>query len=648
MRSPSLIAFLLIARSLNAGPYDTLIVRGGSAAQYPGSGFVVLFDSTSVQVETSGLSHVITHKLIKVLTAEGAKTLAAQHFDYDPASASSQVKSATIYRGDGSSETLGPERILDQPQPARAIYWGARQILLDVGRLEPGDALETVVYRKGFTYALLQADEDERYVPPMRGQFYDIVPYYSHEPIVTKVYKVCIAADKNLKYKVFNGDIATTDTTIDNVQTLIFTKKDLRPYKLEPRAVDISDVGCKLLLSTSPDWEAKSRWFYQVNEDYKSFEANADIVSKMQEIVKGALNEFDSVNRLTHWVSDEIRYLGLSMGKGEGYTLHKASVDFGDRLGVCKDKAGMLISLLRAAGFEAYPAMTMAGSRIEDIPADQFNHCVTVMKSRRDGALHLLDPTWVPFTREVWSSAEQQQGYLMGLPEGADLAETPLADASRNYLRMSGMSYLLPDGTLEGEYTLTAEGQMDAAVRGLFTRSLRSRWEANLEREVLAVAPQAQLIQVYYPEPYHYLDAPIQIHFKIRIPDYGRVVGDKMIFKPFLANGFMNRAMPHLAFDTKLAERKQPFRDRTSHSLEISETFRFDHECQLIDAPANGTNQGGGAEYYTLLKGDGNMLRLVFNVTYPKRIYQPDDWPSYRQAVEAQNRWAKQPIVVQF
>jgi transglutaminase-like putative cysteine protease len=71
-------------------------------------------------------------------------------------------------------------------------------------------------------------------------------------------------------------------------------------------------------------------------------------------------------------------------------------MDFTDRCGVCKDKAGMLITLLRAAGFEAYPAMTMAGSRIDYIPADQFNHCVTVVKSRRDGKYHLLDPPGCP------------------------------------------------------------------------------------------------------------------------------------------------------------------------------------------------------------------------------------------------------------
>ena len=82
---------------------------------------------------------------------------------------------------------------------------------------------------------------------------------------------------------------------------------------------------------------------------------------------------------LTHWVADNIRYAGISMGKGEGFTLHNTKMNYTDRCGVCKDIAGTLISFLRMAGFEAYPAMTMAGSRVESIPADHFNHCVAVV-----------------------------------------------------------------------------------------------------------------------------------------------------------------------------------------------------------------------------------------------------------------------------
>ena len=154
------------------------------------------------------------------------------------------------------------------------------------------------------------------------------------------------------------------------------------PFEREARMVAPSDVAPKLLISTSPDWYAKSLWFYGVNEDYGSFESTPEIDKKVAEILADAKTEMDSISLLTHWAADEIRYSGISMGPGEGYTLHSGEMNFTDRCGVCKDKAGMLITMLRAAGFESYPAMTMAGSRIDYIPADQFNHSVTIVKLR--------------------------------------------------------------------------------------------------------------------------------------------------------------------------------------------------------------------------------------------------------------------------
>jgi hypothetical protein len=86
------------------------------------------------------------------------------------------------------------------------IYWGASQKMIEIGRLELGDAIEIWSYKKGYTYALLfdnQPDgDDSRYIPPMRGHFYDIVHVWYNYPIIEKVYSVDIQSDKNIKYKI--------------------------------------------------------------------------------------------------------------------------------------------------------------------------------------------------------------------------------------------------------------------------------------------------------------------------------------------------------------------------------------------------------------------------------------------------------------
>jgi hypothetical protein len=645
-----LILLLLVAVSIAfAGTYDDLIKKSGDKKSFPGSDVLLIFDSTRVEMMESGLSHNYIHRLYKVLTPDGAKGLSVIKFDYDPLSAWSEIRGVTIYHVDGTQTVIDTSHVLDYPQPARAIYWGAREKMIEIGRLEPGDAVDVHLYRKGFTYALLGgADDDERYIPPMKGHFYDIVPFYSSDPVLEKVYQIIVPDTKVLQYEVYNGEVTSKMWRKGNHLVYTFSKKDILPFIGEPRSVDPSDVAAKLLMSTSPDWKSKSIWFYGVNEDYKSFEANDAIRKKVNELLRNARDENDSITILTHWAGDEIRYLGVSMGKGEGYTLHSGEMNFTDRCGVCKDKAGMLITMLRAAGFEAYPAMTMAGSRIDYIPADQFNHCVTVVKSRKDAKYKLLDPTWVPFVRELWSSAEQQQNYLMGIPEGADLGETPVSDPSNHYLKINGTTSISADGTLEGEYTVTAEGQTDAAVRGMFTRDYMADWAGNVEKEVLHISPLAQLVKVTYDDPYNYLAGPILLHFKIRIPDYASVAGDELILTPLLASGFMRRAMPHTGFDTGLEERKFPFRDRTSHTVEMNEKITLPGIKEIVYKPEAGSGNGSGAQYHGMFKRENNVLEFAFNASFPKRIYQPEDWDSFRKAVAYQNMLAVEPVIVRF
>ncbi len=165
---------------------------------------------------------------------------------------------------------------------------------------------------------------------------------------------------KELHYKFFHGEVKVDTKTMGDKTIYRFTKKDMMPLQRERGMVAFSDVAPKLLLTTTADWEAKSLWFHGVNEDFGSFESTPEIDKKVAEILVGATNEMDSISRLNHWVADNIRYSGISMGEGEGFTLHKGDMTFTDRCGVCKDKAGMLITFLRAAGFESYPAMTMA------------------------------------------------------------------------------------------------------------------------------------------------------------------------------------------------------------------------------------------------------------------------------------------------
>lgn len=629
---------------LNASTITNLINKIKVDDKYKSYNQVVVFDSINVLVKPSGLAYVTSHSAVLIKTAMGAKDANVIKLDYDPLSAYIEFKVVKIYRNNGNIESLSLDKVIDYPAPARMIYWGARQKMIELGKLEPGDAYEIITFRKGFTYALL-TDDDDRYIPPMKGHFYDIVEFWSNRPVVQKIYSVTLPVDKNLQYRFSNGEFIIKKSPSNEQITYSFTTKDFFPLPAEDHMVALSDVAPKLLLSTSPDWQAKSLWFYSVNEDYGSFTSTPEIKNKVNEILIDAQNEIDSIAILTHWVADEIRYSGLSMGPGEGYTLHKGEMNFTDRCGVCKDKAGMLVTMLRAAGFESYAAMTMAGSRIEDIPADQFNHSVTVVKLR-NGVYKILDPTWVPFVRELWSSREQQQNYLMGLPQGSNLMITPVSDPKNHKIQITINTQILKDGSLQAEFELNADGQSDASVRSIFTYAFKEQWKRNLEKQFLIIHPSLVIDTLYFSNPYDYLKTPVIIFAKFRIPDYAVKTNNFIVFKPLALQTWFQYAQTHLYFDTTLTQRKYPFADRCSRMVEVTENIKIPLEMIPESLLKSQRIKSEIAEYALDADCNNDIISLHQRIKLSKRVYQPNEWPDYRNAVAGQINASKNYIIL--
>ena len=399
------------------------------------------------------------------------------------------------------------------------------------------------------------------------------------------------------------------------------------------------------MLSSTDRWEDKSKWFSGVNEDYGSFVATPEVEKKVREILKGVTNEDRKIWLLNHWVADYMRYSGISMGEGEGYTLHNAKMNFTDRCGVCKDKASMLVTMLRVAGFEAHPAMTMAGSRIESIPADHFNHCVVVVK-RSSGVYEPLDPTWVPFTRENWSSAEQQQNYLPGLPEGSPLLLTPVSAPENHYLRLSIKTVLDKDGNLTGEYTVTAEGQSDASVRNPFTKGYVANWQKAMENEILSIDPEAKMISVNYGKtPDYYLDAPIKITAKFSIPSYAVKTADgALLYKP-VSGRLYNRVKTFLRVNTQIPEREFGFKDSCSRLVEANENVTVPKGMSLVSGSEDSASSEA-ADFSGKISGKGNAVNISSSIALKKRVYEAEDYPGFKKAVDGWRSVEENTIVI--
>jgi transglutaminase-like putative cysteine protease len=623
-------------------------LKAVTAEKYPGVDAVIVADETRVDVEESGLSHVNKTQLVKVLTEAGAAQYATMRFDYDPASSFAEVNGMTVYRSAGAVEAVPQDRVFDLPQPQQAIYWGPRMKVASVPKLQPGDAVEIKTYSKGFVIAYLgNGGEDEKYIPPMRGHYYDVVLFQGDRPMVKKSYTISLPKDKPIRARVFHGELASSTDFDDKTLTYTWSKENIPAIEREARMVEDTDAMTKLVLATVQTWPEKSRWFYHVNEDVNTFAYNDAIKAKTDEITRGLKTDDEKRKALLAWVARQIRYSGISMGKGEGYTLHPGIMDFNDRAGVCKDIAGMLITMFRAAGYEhTYPAMTMAGAVVENLPADQFNHCV-VATEIAPNQYKLYDPTWCPFSAEVWSSAERPQNYVIGTPRGEELMETPAALASENFINLVSDGALAENGDLSGTFVITGGAYSETNLRWSVVNSPAWTVRSTFEQWLTALSPRAELVSYETTDPVN-VDLPFKITLKYTVPGYALVHGDRMAFTPPSARNILsNRRLTDFVGAVTGKERKRDIFLRATREFNYQETVRLPKGYRLNQAPEAKAVEGPAADWSARLAMKGDSLVLSERLAVKKKIIPAADYGNLKEAVDAMKAYGEALAVVE-
>jgi len=636
-----------------AGDEDILerVLSAGGPDENQNADAVILFDRTKVEMETSGLAHIYNHVLVKILTEKGADRYQRLRFDYDPASNMVEITKIRIIKDGGEIMTVPGDNLLDLPQPQSMIMWGPRMKLVKIPRLSPGDAVEYETYKKGFMIAYLGeetgTEEDERYIPPMRGHFYDIILFAAHFPVKEQYYQLTTPREQPAQFEVYNGEIRAYVSFNEARNIYTFWKTDMAPFTREPNTPALSDFVPKVVLATVPSWEEKSRWFYEVNEPV--FAADESIREKVREMTGSLKSEEEKIAALLHWSAQEIRYSGISMGKGEGYTIHPSTMTFHDRCGVCKDKAGMLVTLLREAGYTVYPAMTMAGARVERIPADQFNHCVVALK-KDDGSYRMLDPTWAVFSMELWSSAESEQNYVIGSPDGEGLAVTPLSPAENNVLLITAASELDQMGHLKGTITLSGEGYMDQRLRRLVVHSAPAAEIQGLFGHFLAnIAPQAELIDVAYRyQDILDLSRPVRIKLQYAIPNYALPAGDRLIFSPPTAHHFMDASSlaPYLSA-TEKASRTQPLALWCARTLKVREEITIPGEYRVKICPPGISMDNEAASLKADYEQAGGKIEFTEELAVRLRTYPPESYGDLKAVIDGARALPDQRLVLE-
>jgi len=183
--------------------------------------------------------------------------------------------------------------------------------------------------------------------------------------------------------------------------------------------------------STGQSWQA-------IAADYsKTVDSHAD-VSAVKSIVDGLVagkkTDNEKISAIVDYLDREVRYTGIEFGES-ALVPHDPSEVLGHKYGDCKDKATLLVTMLRAAGIKAYVALLNAEARM-DVPADLpgmglFDHAIAYVPGKPD--------LWIDATDKYARLGQlpiDDQGRLamIARPETTGLVKTPESTSRENLL----------------------------------------------------------------------------------------------------------------------------------------------------------------------------------------------------------------------
>ena len=490
----------------------------------------------------------------------------------------------------------------------------------------------------GFNVAYLaDADFDDRNAlgkplePPVPGHWHDEVHFWSSYPVIEKRYTVRVPIDKPLQYEVYNGELRTSVMFEGDHIVYSFEKKNIEPYKSEPRMEPAPNVLPKLLLATLPTWQDKGRWLYDVSEPM--FAADAAIQAKVAEIIEGLETDEEKYTALNHWVAENIRYAGTSRGMCEGYTIHPSIETFHDRCGVCKDKAGMLVTMLRVAGYDSFLVMTMARQRVDRIPADQFNHAVTCIRWP-DGSLKLLDPTWMVKSRDNWSTLEPLQHVVYGIPEGMELSQSPYFSPEECKATWQAQTSIDEHNTLKGSLDFVAVGTPEGRLRRTLSGLHPDRRSEFFDRTFQRLSPNARPSNLTCTDAADFSE-PLTIRCDFEAEDYTLGAANRRYFAlPMMQTVFGDRALYDLFGNTSADERKYGLSLLATRLGQFEETIRLPNDWKVVDLPEPVKIDGPSAGLNFEIEATSGEIRYTCELVVKRWQIPPDEYANFKEVIE--------------
>jgi hypothetical protein len=326
-------------------------------------GYVDLIFDKQTNLE---LQSVYTKKALRIISETGIQNASEISVDFDPSYQQLFFHSLLIIRKGQVINKLDLSKfrtVHQEKELHRFIYNGTVTTMMILEDVQKGDIIEYSYSIHGFN-------------PVFGNKYSDTYTLAYGVPVYRLHYKLFVPATKSIDIK-NNGSSLKPGIAIGNRGTAynwnLFNTHALQEQDKLPSWYDIYPV---VMVSEFKNWKEVNDWAISL------FPVSSSLSPALQTLVDGWKKKYNTEEqRLTaalHFVQDDIRYMGIEMGKNS-YKPHSPERVMQQRFGDCKDKSYLLCTLLHAMNIAASPVLISTSYKrmiTNRLPSPSvFDHC---------------------------------------------------------------------------------------------------------------------------------------------------------------------------------------------------------------------------------------------------------------------------------
>lgn len=385
-----------------------------------------------------------------------------------------------------------------------------------------------------------------------------------------------------------------------------------------------------VVFSTARSWQAVAERYWQIVEE----RVHGADVSELTAGIPKTLPRKPLVAELLARLHRRIRYTGIEFGE-QAVIPWRPEETLARKYGDCKDKATVLVAMLRQFDIDAHLALLRSGGTEDVVPAlpglEGFNHAIVYIPGD--------EPLWIDATAEYAPAGQlpppvQGRFAMIASRETTGLVEIPASQPADNrYLEMREY-YLADFGPMRIVERTEATGAMQVRLREQFEDASRTQVRRSLERYVRSAYRAERLSRYRFQEP-----RDVSTPFSIEVEALGAGVGFTAAADAFvqLRNGVLFSFLPDLLRYAALAgsdeteiERivARELVERRTEDLELPEPYSAEVRFKIVpptgytlrNLPEPRTYGLGPGEYASRFKKrPDDVVEATFTFTTGKR-----------------------------